>query len=144
MCCLYIQLFSFLSRIIFPGFLLWHIGLIIWLVSVAGSIPGPVQWVKDLELPQLWRRLQLRLGFDPSLGNSHMPWGQLTKIKKKLSSLCQILMFSYFAWYLFLILPLVNHSSLLRRFQPYEENNTYCRMFFIIKAPKQKFLIIEF
>ena len=30
-----------------------------------GSIPGLVQWVKDLPLPQLWRRSKLQLGFDP-------------------------------------------------------------------------------
>ena len=32
----------------------------------ACSIPGPVQWVKDLALPQLW------LGFDPWPGNLHI------------------------------------------------------------------------
>ena len=31
-----------------------------------GSIPGPMQWVKDLALPQLW------LGFDPWPGNFYM------------------------------------------------------------------------
>ena len=34
----------------------------------AGSIPGPAQWAKDLELLQLWCRLQLR--FSPWPGNS--------------------------------------------------------------------------
>ena len=28
----------------------------------AGSIPGPTQWVKDLVLPELWYRSQMRLG----------------------------------------------------------------------------------
>jgi len=33
-----------------------------------------VQQVKDPALPQLWSRLQLRLGFDPWPGNFHMLW----------------------------------------------------------------------
>ena len=33
-----------------------------------------VQWVKDLVLPQLWFRLQLRLRLDPWLRNFHMLW----------------------------------------------------------------------
>ena len=32
------------------------------------------QWVKDLALPQLWRRLQLWRKFDPRPGKFHMPW----------------------------------------------------------------------
>ena len=42
-----------------------------------GSIPGLVQWVKDLPLPQLWRRSKLQLGFDP------WPGGVAKKKKKK-------------------------------------------------------------
>lgn len=34
-----------------------------------GPIPGPVWWVKDTGLLQLWQRLQLQLGFHPWLGN---------------------------------------------------------------------------
>ena len=30
-----------------------------------GSIPSQAQWVKDLALPQLWRRSQLWLKSDP-------------------------------------------------------------------------------
>ena len=36
----------------------------------AGLIPGPVQWVKNLPLLQLWLGLQLQLGSDPWPGNS--------------------------------------------------------------------------
>ena len=46
-----------------------------------GSIPGLAQWVKDLTLMRLWRRLQLWLGFDPWPGNFHMAWGWLKKKK---------------------------------------------------------------
>ena len=35
------------------------------LCSVASSIPGPVQWVKDLVLLQLWLRWHLWFRFDP-------------------------------------------------------------------------------
>ena len=51
--------------------------------GVAGSIPGPVQWVRDPLLRQLWYRSQLRLGFDPWPGNFHMPQVWLKKRKKK-------------------------------------------------------------
>ena len=48
------------------------------LCGVAGSVPHPAEWVKDLALlqPQIW------LGFDPWPGNSHMPWVQLKKEDK--------------------------------------------------------------
>ena len=47
----------------------------------ASLIPGPVQWVKDLALPQLWHRLQLSLEFNPWPRNFHMLWMQLKKKK---------------------------------------------------------------
>ena len=47
-----------------------------------GSIPSPVQWVKDLSLLQLWHRLQLGLGFNPRPKNFHMLWGQPKRKKK--------------------------------------------------------------
>ena len=69
--------------------------------SILG-IPAVVQWVKDLELslqplgslaqhsgvndpelPQLWYRSQLWLGFDPWAGNFRMPQVQPKKKKKK-------------------------------------------------------------
>ena len=31
------------------------------LCVIASLIPGPVQWVEDLELPQLWHRMQMWL-----------------------------------------------------------------------------------
>ena len=37
-----------------------------------GLIPGPLQWVKDPALPQLWHRLQLQIGVDPWPRNFHM------------------------------------------------------------------------
>lgn len=47
--------------------LLWQSGL--WIsCCLCGNVdlmPGLEQRVKDLELPQLWWRLKLRLGFDP-------------------------------------------------------------------------------
>ena len=39
----------------------------------AGSIPGLIQWVKDLALSLLWLRLLLWHGFDPWPGNICMP-----------------------------------------------------------------------
>ena len=41
-----------------------------------GSIPSPVQWIKDLVSPQLWHWSQLWLGFDPWPENFHMLWVQ--------------------------------------------------------------------
>ena len=39
------------------------------------GVPAAMHWVKDLASPQLWRRLQLWLGFDPWLGILiHMLW----------------------------------------------------------------------
>ena len=46
----------------------------------ASTVP---QWVKDLVLPELWRRLQLQLGFDPWPGHFHMPRVQTKKKKKR-------------------------------------------------------------
>ena len=46
----------------------------------AGSIPDPVQLVKD---PRLWHRSQLWLGPDPCSGNSIMiifPFGDVSRI----------------------------------------------------------------
>ena len=51
--------------------------------SAAGLIPGLVQWVKDLTLPQLWHKLQLQLRFYPWSGNFQMPGVGLKKKKKK-------------------------------------------------------------
>ena len=48
-----------------------------------GLIPGSVQWVKDPALPQLWRRSQLQLGFNPWPWNFHMPWVQSLKKNNK-------------------------------------------------------------
>ena len=62
-------------------FLLWHSGLRIWhcLCSSSGhcwgkgSIPSLVQWVKGLELLQLWHSLQQQqLIFDPWPRNFHV------------------------------------------------------------------------
>ena len=43
------------------------------LCGIAGLIPGPVQWVKDLVLPQLQHLWQMGLGFNPWPRNFHMP-----------------------------------------------------------------------
>ena len=67
-------------------FPLWYSRLRIWhcLCGSMGLIPGPVQWVKDLVLPQLWYGLQLLLTFDHWLRNFHMLWVQpKTKTKAK-------------------------------------------------------------
>ena len=62
-----------LKRII-QEFPLWGNGLRIrlqqlWLLQkYAGLIPGLVQWIKDLVLPQLQQSLYLQLRFDPSRG----------------------------------------------------------------------------
>lgn len=55
-------------------FPLWLSGLMIWccLCGGVGSVPGLVQWVKDLAFLQLWQRSQLRFGFNPWPGNYHM------------------------------------------------------------------------
>ena len=42
----------------------------------AGSIPSPLQWVKDPVLPLLWCRLQLPFKFNPRAWNFHVPWVQ--------------------------------------------------------------------
>ena len=49
----------------------------------AGSIPSPVQCVKDPVLKQLWHRLQLRLKFDPWPWELHMPWGSQKRKRKR-------------------------------------------------------------
>ena len=51
-----------------------------------GSICGRVQWVRDLELLQVWYRLQLCLRFAPWPRNFHMPWVQPKKKNKSRSS----------------------------------------------------------
>ena len=45
------------------------------------SILGLVQWIKNLELLQLWHRSHLWLGFDPWPRNFHVPRRQLKKKK---------------------------------------------------------------
>ena len=49
----------------------------LWSLLSVGSIPGSVQWVKDLALPQL------QLGFHLWPRNFHIPWVQQKKKKKK-------------------------------------------------------------
>ena len=44
------------------------------LCGIAGSIPDPVQWIKDPALLQMWCRWQMCLKFDPWPGNFHVPW----------------------------------------------------------------------
>ncbi|XP_020922221.1 matrix-remodeling-associated protein 7 isoform X1 [Sus scrofa] len=52
-------------------FLLWrNRSVASWECWDTGAIPGPGQWVKDLMLPPLQLRLQLRLGYDPWPRNS--------------------------------------------------------------------------
>ena len=61
------------------------------LCGVAGLIPSPAQWVKDLALLQLGGRLQPQLGFDLWPRNFHMLWvwpkkGKKQKQKQKTNS----------------------------------------------------------
>ena len=73
-------------------FPLWCSGLRIWYCLCsgsgscwgAGSIPNLAQWVKDPEGPQLWRRPQLRLRFNPWPRNFRMLWVWPKKKKKKI------------------------------------------------------------
>lgn len=85
--------------------LLWQSGL--WIsCCLCGNVdlmPGLEQRVKDLELPQLWWRLKLRLGFDPLPLGTFVSCGCSQKKQKQkqspsehcFSSVPQILM-SYF------------------------------------------------
>ena len=61
--------------------------LVSWDCWDAGSIPSLAQWVKDLAFPQLWLRLQLRLGSNPWPdhwpGNSKCERGSQIKKEKK-------------------------------------------------------------
>ena len=55
-----------------------------WMVSgIAALIPGPVQWVKEPTLLQLWHRSQMWLRFGPWPGAFHTPQVQSKKKKKK-------------------------------------------------------------
>ena len=56
---------------------------LVCLCGTTSSIPGPVKWVKDLALLQLWHRLQLQLGFDPWPRNPPMPLGVAKKENKQ-------------------------------------------------------------
>ena len=51
--------------------------------GAAGSIPGPVQCVKDLALLHLWCRSQILLSLDSWLWNFRMLWEQLKRKRKK-------------------------------------------------------------
>ena len=51
--------------------------------GAAGSIPGPVQCVKDLALLHLWCRSQILLSLDPWLWNLPYAVGAAEKEKKK-------------------------------------------------------------
>ena len=62
----------------YSGLRIWHFP---W--GNMGLIPGPLQWVKDLALPQLWCRSQMWLGFNHWLGNFQMPQVWPKKKKKK-------------------------------------------------------------
>ena len=42
----------------------------LWSTGSKVQCPAPTQWLKDLVLPKLWTRSQLRLGSDPWPGNS--------------------------------------------------------------------------
>ena len=48
----------------------------------AGSIPGLAQWVRDLELPELWGSLELALDLIPGPGTPNAK-GQPEKKKRK-------------------------------------------------------------
>ena len=54
------------------------------LCGIAGLIPSPAQWVKDLALLQLWHKSQMWLRFDPWPRNFHMLQVLLKKEKKSL------------------------------------------------------------
>ena len=73
----------------------------------AGLIPGPVQWVKNLALLQLWYRSHLQLRFDPWPKNFHMPWVRLNKKRKEMQPVSQFESFGLsFPW----LLRSQNHS----------------------------------
>ena len=65
-------------------FLLWYSGVRVqhYLYSSTGSIPHPLQWVKDLALLQLWHRSKLQLRFIHWPRNFHMLWVQLKTSKQ--------------------------------------------------------------
>lgn len=44
--------------------------------GAASSIPGPLQWVKGLSVPELLPGSQLCLEFNPCAGNFHILWVQ--------------------------------------------------------------------
>ena len=56
---------------------------LVWSLGSAGLIPGPVQWIKDLALLQLWCRLQLWSDSTPSPGISICRGSGKKKKKKK-------------------------------------------------------------
>ena len=56
---------------------------LVWSLGSAGLIPGPVQWIKDLALLQLWCRLQLCSDSTPSPGISICRGSGKKKKKKK-------------------------------------------------------------
>ena len=58
-------LINICGKIGVPAVAQWH-----WQCSWSSGIPSPVQWVKDLEWPQLWFMLQLRIRSDPWPGIS--------------------------------------------------------------------------
>ena len=51
------------------------------LYGIAGLIPGLEQWVKNLALPQLWCRSQMRFKFNPWPRNFYMLWVWLKQQK---------------------------------------------------------------
>ena len=58
----------------------------VYLCGIAGSIPGLVQWVKDLVLLLLWQRVQLWLKFDSWPGNFQVPQVWMKKKRKEIIS----------------------------------------------------------